>query len=111
MLNEGQVQKLRDESAGDNKVLPQVFGALSDPGRLQIFKMLLENQNICVSDIANILGVSIPAASRQLTILESSGLVEKIRKGQSTCFRVLENNQTTKSVIRILGQPLNQSRI
>mgnify|MGYP001564621826 CR=1 FL=1 len=102
MLDERQVEKIREMSTGDDKSLPLVFSALSDPGRLQVFKMLIENQDICVSDIANILGISVPGACRQLTILETSGLVEKVRKGQSTCFRVLEDNQMTKSVIRIL---------
>lgn len=102
MLNKDQVEKLQRESAGDDKLLSMVFDALGDPGRLQIFKILLENENVCVSDVANILGISVPAASKQLTILEISGLVEKIRKGQATCFKVLEENPTTKSIIKVL---------
>ncbi len=81
MLNKTQVEKIKKEAAGEDKMLSLVFNALSDPGRLQIFKILLEHKDICVSDIANILNVSVPAASRQLTILELSGLIEKIRKG------------------------------
>ena len=98
MLNKDQVEKLQRESAGDDKLLSMVFDALGDPGRLQIFKILLENENVCVSDVANILGISVPAASKQLTILEISGLVEKIRK----CSKVLEENPTTKSIIKVL---------
>jgi len=102
MLTSDQVEKIQKESAGEDKTLSLVFGALGDPGRLQVFKILLDHQDVCVSDVANILNVSVPAASRQLTILELSGLVEKVRKGQTTCFRVLKNSQTTKSVIRVL---------
>lgn len=102
MLTKNQIQKLKGKSEKESGILLQVFGALGDSGRLQIFKVLLENQNVCVSDIANILGVSVPAASKQLSILEKSGLIEKVRKGQATCFKVLEENPTTKSVIKIL---------
>jgi len=102
MLNKNQVEKIQKESTGGDKILSLVFNALSDPGRLKIFKILMEHEDICVSDIANILDVSVPAASRQLTILELSGLVEKVRKGQTTCFKVLEDSQTTKSVIKVL---------
>jgi len=102
MLNSNQVSKIQKESITKDKTLSLVFNALSDPGRLKVFKILLEHQGVCVSDIANILDVSVPAASRQLNILESSGLIEKIRKGQSTCFKVQEDSETAKSIIEIL---------
>jgi len=102
MLSKTQVEKIQSESGKKDKVLSLVFNALSDPSRLQIFKILLERNDVCVSDIANILNVSVPAASRQLSILESSGLVEKVRQGQSTCFRVQKENTITNSLIEVL---------
>ena len=102
MLTKTQVTKLRKASSSSDKAASSVFNALSDPGRLKIFKILLEHQDICVSDIANILGVSVPAASRQLKILESSGLIEKVRRGQTICFEVQKDSQTIKSVINVL---------
>jgi len=108
MLTKGQAEKIREDSAIDDKTLSLVFSALSDPGRLRILKILMKHRDVCVSDVANVLNVSVPAASRHLSILESSGLVEKVRMGQSTCFRVLENNQTIKSVIKVLEKVENQ---
>jgi len=102
MLNKSQVEKIQVESSTGNKTLSLIFSALSDPGRLRIFKVLLEHPEVCVSDIANILNVSVPAASRQLKILEFSGLIEKVRRGQTTCFKVDKNALKTKSVIDVL---------
>ena len=102
MLSKTQVAKIQNESGKKDKALSLVFNALSDPGRLQIFKILLERPDVCVSDVANILNVSVPAASRQLSILESSGLVEKIRQGQTTCFRVQKENTNINSLIEVL---------
>ena len=102
MVNKVKVAELQEETLIKDKTLSLTFSALSDPGRLQIFKVLLEHRDICVSDIANILNVSVPAASRQLKILELSGLIEKIRKGQTTCFKVQRDNLATRSVIDVL---------
>jgi len=102
MLTKTKVAKLKEETLIKDKTLSFTFSALSDPGRLQIFKVLLENPDVCVSDVANILGVSVPAASRQLKILELSGLIKKVRKGQTTCFKVQRENLATKSIIDIL---------
>ena len=86
------------------KELSSTFNALSDPGRLQILNILLEHKDkdICVSDIAKILGVSVPAASRQLSILELSGLIDKVRHGQSTCFKVQSESAASKMILSVL---------
>lgn len=102
MLSKMKVAELQEETLIKDKTLSLTFRALSDPGRLQIFKVLLEHRDICVSDIANILGVSVPAASRQLKILELSGLIEKLRNGQTTCFKVQRDNLATRSIIDVL---------
>jgi len=102
MLAEKQIKELKKQSESNDADVSAVFSALSDSGRLKIFKILLKNHDVCVSDIANVLGVSVPAASKQLSVLESSGLIERVRKGQTTCFKVLHESPTTKSVIKIL---------
>lgn len=101
MLNKSQIKKLRGQSSAGT-ALSGIFSALSDAGRLQIFNILLERNDVCVSDIANILGVSVPAASRQLTILEQAGLITRVRKGQMICFQIQTKNSIVKSIIRIL---------
>ena len=82
--------------------LLRVFGALSDDSRLRIFNLLLNYNDLCVTDLARLLNVSVPAASQQLKILESSGLVEKCRTGQNVCYKVKKNNLLIKSIIKLM---------
>ncbi len=103
MLTGTQLRKLK-RSLRDGKSLPLIFGALGDPGRLRIFKILLENKDVCVSDMANILGVSVPAASHQLSVLETAGLIERLRRGKMTCFKIPVENKTVKSIIDVLNK-------
>lgn len=58
----------------------------SDPTRLKILYLLKRYQELCVSDLAEILQVSLSAVSHQLRLLERSGLVKKIRIGKMVCY-------------------------
>ena len=103
MLTKTEIGKLKRSPGGD-KSLPMIFGALSDTSRLRILRVLLKNKDVCVSDMANILGVSVPAASHQLSVLETAGLVERLRKGKMTCFKIPVEDKTVKSIIDILNK-------
>lgn len=102
MLPKNEITQLQKQNSKKDTPIHLVFSALSDPSRLHLFKVLQKNENVCVSDAANILKVSVPAASRQLKILESSGLIEKVRKGQMTCFKANKANKLTKAIIDII---------
>ena len=108
MLNKSQVSKLK-KGYDKNKKLSVIFNALSDVGRMQIFKIFLEREDVCVSDISKIIDVSVPAASRQLTILEQAGMIEKVRKGQMICFRVMKKDKTVRSIIEIIKKSTNNN--
>lgn len=77
-----------------------MFDALRDAGRFRIFMELKEErEEFCVTDIARMLGVSVPAASRQLKILEQAGLIERKREGQIVCYEVRKNDATVKQLL------------
>jgi ArsR family transcriptional regulator len=63
--------------------MAQVFKALGDQKRLQIIKMLVSNENdtFCVTDVANKLNITQPAASQHIKILKNINLLEENRKG------------------------------
>ena len=86
-----------------DKKLSGVFNALSDPNRFRVFKLIVRREDFCVSDLARSLGVSVPAVSQQLRILEINGLVVRERRGQMICYKVKEDDPTVKSLIRIMG--------
>jgi len=60
--------------------LVQVLKAVADRNRVRILK-LLEVQDLCVCEVAAVLEVSQPSASKHLSILKQAGLVEQRRNG------------------------------
>jgi DNA-binding transcriptional ArsR family regulator len=85
----------------NEKEISGIFNALGDPNRLRIFKLLLGPKEPCVSEIARILDLSVPAISQQLRILELSGLVRKERRGQMTCYRVKTEDPVVKNILKL----------
>lgn len=68
------------------KDMANVLKSLGDEKRLKIIKILASNVNevCCVSDVAQQLGISQPAASQHIKILKNIGILEENRRG----FRV-----------------------
>ena len=85
MLTKKQVGKVQKEVKEIEERIPFVFQALSNTTRLKIFRLLADRKDLCVTDIAKIFQVSIPAISYQLRVLEIVGLVKKERMGKMTC--------------------------
>ena len=107
MLTEKEVQKvkksLKDNPLADGDRLSFVFEALSDPTRLKIFRLLFEQQDLCVTDLANVFEVSTPAISYQLRMMELTGLVEKERMGKMICYKLKKENPLVKKMQRLLS--------
>lgn len=103
MLPQTKVTKIQKTiEKAENEQLPLVFDALGDRSRFRIFTLLASHKDVCVTDIANILGISVPAASQQLKILEISGLVKRRRAGQTICYDVKEENPIVKPILKLL---------
>lgn len=103
MLNKKQITDIKPILDEDGQGLPLAFQALGDPGRFRIFKVLIEYHDICVTDIANIFGITVSAASQQLRVLERLGLILKIRMGQMVCYEINNDNQIAKQLIKLLS--------
>ena len=61
----------------------EMFGALADPTRLKLVKLLCrQSENVlCVNALAGILGVTQSAVSQHLRVLRVIGLVKAERRG------------------------------
>ena len=107
MVNHYTLSQIRETVSIDrenDKRIYTIFGALGDPSRFLIFKMLIEHQGmLCGSDVARVLDVSIYAASQQLKNLETSGLVERRRSGRKICYTVKKPDQLITSLFRVIG--------
>jgi len=84
-------QKKVDSLVKDQKdartmtALAEIFKVLGDPTRLRIC-MFLAQTELCVCDLASILGVSESAVSHQLRILRGQRLVKYRREGKMAFY-------------------------
>lgn len=61
----------------------KVFKALADPTRLRIVEMLSEKDEMCGSEMADQLGISLALLCHHWTTLEYAGLITKRKEGQT----------------------------
>lgn len=69
--------------------LADVFKVLGDPTRLRILRVLM-NQDVCVRDIADELGMGQSAVSHQLRILRDARLVQFRRDGKTVYYSLAD---------------------
>jgi len=74
---------------------------LGDKTRFKMFKLLLENSDLCVSEIADRLKISVSAVSQHFRNFEMLGIVEKQRMGQKICYELKSDNKIVKQLINI----------
>ncbi|MBD1373242.1 helix-turn-helix transcriptional regulator [Hazenella sp. IB182357] len=75
----------------------QLFKALSDPTRLKIAFALIEEQELCVCDVAEIIESSIATTSHHLRLLRKLGLA-KYRKIGKQVFYSLDDDHVKQLV-------------
>ena len=76
-----------------------LFKSLSEPVRLRILYLLLEQGELCVCDIVNSLELSQSVVSRHLAYLRNSGLVNTRREGVWIYYQLIENCEFIKSLL------------
>lgn len=72
--------------------LAEVFGLLSDPGRVRILVTLLEGGEVCVHDLAAITGQSESAVSHALRLLRAYRVVAVRRSGRLAFYRLADGH-------------------
>jgi len=81
--------------------LVSVMQVLGDKTRFRMFKIMLSGKEMCVTDIADVLGISSPAVSQHFRIFELVGLVDRTRKGQKICYSLKTNDPLAQDIIQI----------
>ncbi|MCF6290416.1 MAG: metalloregulator ArsR/SmtB family transcription factor [Desulfobacterales bacterium] len=85
--------------------LSRIFKALADPSRLKIIRAL-EQQEMCVCDLAALLGISESAVSHQLRLLRTMRLVRNRRAGTILYYRLDDNH--VAGLIRLALEHVNE---
>lgn len=88
-------------STNDDRFI-QAMQLLGDETRYKMFKVLLEGQSPCVSEISAMLGVSVSAVSQQFKMFELSGLVKRNRHGQKICYQLSLNDPVIASLAQLI---------
>ena len=82
--------------SGKEEELVRIIRNLSDPTKLKIYLLLEKVEEIPVTDLTQILGLSQSAVSHALTDLRNIGLVESHRCGQLICYSLTKTKKKNK---------------
>ena len=85
--------------------IAELFKVLGDPTRMQILTALFAEQELCVCDISDLLGMSQSAISHQLRLLRATHLVKNRREGKSIYYSLDDTHVAT-----IIAQGLEHIR-
>ncbi|ABO50057.1 transcriptional regulator, ArsR family [Desulforamulus reducens MI-1] len=94
-FNEKKVERLRTEvtaTAG----LAELFKALADDTRMKIIYALCQDE-LCVCDVATIIGSTVPAASHHLRYLKNVGLAKHRKQGKMVFYSI--NDTCVKTIV------------
>ena len=83
------------------EALAETFKALGDPTRLRMLTALAEAE-LCVCDLASLVGISESAASHQLRLLRTLRLVRSRRDGRMVHYRLDDDH-----IVGLLAQGLD----
>lgn len=83
----------RSLGTGGARAVGELFALLADPSRARIVHLLaITNQELCVCDIALVLGMSVSALSHQLRFLRERGAVERRKAGRMAYYRLVDDH-------------------
>ena len=94
--------KLRNTSKQLNTELVEKFNALGDGTRFRLLELLIEDDGICVSELANEIDISNAGVSQQLKVMEQAGIIVRKRNGQKICYQVDESNAANKQLLNLI---------
>lgn len=94
MVNPEHVDAVRSSMPPDDDVieLADIFGLLSDPGRLRLLISLLESEHLCVCDLAAATDLSESSVSHALRLLRAHRVVQVRRSGRMNYYRLVDSH-------------------
>lgn len=107
-VNEGKVARVRAAAPAPDAVqqVADLFGALADPTRVRLLDAL-SRAELCVCDLATVVGRSMPATSQQLKILRGLGLVRFRMDGKLAYYSLADEwvRSALADALRRAGAP------
>ncbi len=102
-IDESVIEKVNETMPPEEEMqdLAELFKVFGDPTRLKILYVLLCSE-MCVLDIAQLLGMTQSAISHQLRVLKQMDLVKNRREGKSIFYSLADSH-----IENILSQGLD----
>jgi ArsR family transcriptional regulator, lead/cadmium/zinc/bismuth-responsive transcriptional repressor len=99
-VDEDKVNRLKGSISKQASLsVAQLFKALSDDTRIKIAYALSEEEELCVCDVANIVGSTTATASHHLRLLRNLGLAKYRKEGKLVYYSLDDNH--VKQLIQI----------
>ena len=98
--NREKVNALRRSMLSEGKItaLTDIFGVLGDSTRTRML-LALSKGELCVCDVAHVLGLSISAVSHQLRLLRNFGLVKYRSEGRMAFYSLNDEH-----IMKLVGE-------
>ena len=106
-VHEDTVQRVRSLLPGEDDLydLAELFKVFGDSTRIKILYALFEAE-LCVCDLAELLGISQPAMSYQLKILRQAKLIRNRREGKTVYYALADAH--VKTIIGMAKEHLEE---
>ena len=93
-LHPERIRPLLGRSLGSDgaAAVASLFGILADPSRAGILHLLAIADDLCVCDIALVLGMSVSALSHQLRFLRERGAVSRRKVGRIAYYNLVDGH-------------------
>jgi DNA-binding transcriptional ArsR family regulator len=90
MVDPERVEATRRRAIGIDEAaeVASLFRILGDPGRVRMLAALLEAGELCVCDLAAVVGMEESTASHALRVLRTAGIVRHRRSGRQVFYRL-----------------------
>lgn len=76
-----------------SRAVADLFSVLADPSRARILHLLaISERELCVCDMALVLGMSVSALSHQLRALRERGAVSRRKAGRIAYYRLVDDH-------------------
>ena len=86
--------------------LSSILALAGNEVRLKIVYLLQEKKELCPCDLADILGMTIPAVSQHLRKLKDGDIVETRKEGQTIYYSLTQENiNVLKPFFKYINQP------
>jgi DNA-binding transcriptional ArsR family regulator len=97
--DEEKVTRLKKMTSTDDiQEVVKIFKSLADETRMKIAYVLCKEKELCVCDVANIIGSTVATASHHLRLLRNMGLA-KYRKEGKLVFYSLDDDHVKQLIL------------